>query len=364
MPKKGAGSENKLTRHYTKSGEEPLELSEEDGLFEHYTLVAAKGQKPTRVDKFLANLLPFTSRSKIKNASQTGSISVNGQEVKVSYKVKADDVVRLMLPYPPPPELEPEEMDLNILYEDDSFMIVMKPPNMVVHPSFGHYTGTLIHGLLWHFKELPKGKDKDYIRPGLVHRIDKDTSGLLVIAKTEYSMAHLSKQFFDHSTGREYYAIVWGSVKEDKGTIETNITRSTKDRKKFAPAAFRSDKGKHAITHYEVLERYEVFSLVKCVLETGRTHQIRVHMKHLGHPLFNDLFYGGDRMVYGPKVKKFQQFVKNCFELLPRQALHAKTLALDHPETGERMAFDSELPADFQALLDKLRKWKGLSIDL
>ncbi len=355
MKKTPKPDQKRLQRHFHPLDTEKEER-EEDGLFDHYTLVASKGQKPIRVDKFLANLLPFTTRSKIKNASQTGSISVNGNEVKVSHKVRAGDTVRLMLPFPPPPELSPEQMDLDIRYEDEALMIVHKPPGMVVHPSFGHWTGTLIHGLLWHFEKLPT-KAKEPLRPGLVHRIDKDTSGILVIAKDELSMAYLSKQFFDHSTDREYHAIAWGDIKQDKGTITGRVGRSQKDRKKYHNYPDDSDKGKPAITHYEVLERYGIMTLVRCTLETGRTHQIRVQMKHLGHPLFNDLFYGGDRILAGLKTKKYQQFIKNCFSIMPRQALHAKTLSFDHPHSKERMTFDSGWPEDFTALVDKLRKW-------
>ncbi|MEM6629148.1 MAG: RluA family pseudouridine synthase [Bacteroidota bacterium] len=349
MRKSEKPPQKRLERHFQPDNME----RDEDSLYDHYTLQAAEGQKPLRVDKFLANLLPFTTRSKIKNASQTGSISVNGKEVKVSYKVRAGDEVRLMLPFPPPPELTAEEMDLDIRYEDPYLMVVHKPPGMVVHPSFGHWTGTLIHGLLWHFEKLPG----DRLRPGLVHRIDKDTSGLLVIAKEEHAMAHLSKQFFDHTSDRTYHAIAWGDLPEDKGTIIGRVGRSKSDRKKYHNYPMDSDKGKPAITHYEVLERFGIMTLVECTLETGRTHQIRVHMKYLGHPLFNDVFYGGDRIIAGGKTKKFQQFIRNGFQLLPRQALHAKTLAFDHPHSGERMTFDSEWPVDFQLLMEKLRKW-------
>jgi len=331
MRKSEKPPQKRLQRHYSAPEAEDNER-EDDDLYDHYTLTAAKGQKPVRVD--------------------------NGKEVKVSYKVKAGDTVRLMLPFPPPPELTPEKMDLDIRYEDESLLIVHKPAGMVVHPSFGHWTGTLIHGLLWHCEHLPApGKAPEPIRPGLVHRIDKDTSGLLVVAKEEYAMAHLSKQFFDHTTDREYHAIAWGDIPKDKGTITGEVGRSKTDRKKFHNYPDGSGKGKPAITHYEVLERYGSMTLVKCKLETARTHQIRVHMKHLGHPLFSDVFYGGDRILAGGKTKKYQQFIKNCFAILPRRALHAKTLAFDHPQTGDRMTFDSEWPEDFQHLIEKLRKW-------
>jgi 23S rRNA pseudouridine1911/1915/1917 synthase len=335
------------------------ELAEDsDALFEHYLLTAAANQRPMRIDKFLANQLPQTSRSRIKHASQAGSITVNGVAVKVSYKLKPHDEIRLMLPYPPPPSLEAEDIPLNIRYEDDHLIILHKEAGMVVHPSFGHHTGTLIHALLWYFEGLPhktEGPGK-LPRPGLVHRIDKDTTGLMVIAKQDYAMAHLSKQFFDHTTGRTYQAIVWGDVEQDEGTIEAHIGRNPKDRK-FYYAYPDGREGKHAITHYKVLERFGLVTLVECRLETGRTHQIRVHMKFLGHTLFGDRNYGGDQVLKGNHTKKLQQMMRNCLELLPRQALHAKTLDLTHPHTGERLRFDSELPEDMQSVLDKLRVW-------
>ena len=355
-------SKKRFIRHY--KPKEEVQNPDEDNLYEHYTLIAAPGQAPLRVDKFLANLLPFKTRSQIKNASRTGSISVNGKVVKASYKVKSEDVVKLLLPFPPPPELEAEQMDLDIRYEDDSFLIFHKPPGLVVHPGLGNWTGTLVHGLLWHFENLPhQPSDKGAsIRPGLVHRLDRDTSGIMVIAKEEYAMAHLSKQFFDRTTDRTYQAIVWGDVQEDQGTIDRPIGRNPKDRRTFFAFPPESGKGKRAVTHYRVLERFGIATLVQCKLETGRTHQIRVHMKYLGHTLFSDKEYGGDKVLKGPNTQKYKQFVRNCFEVMPRQALHAKTLSLDHPATGKRMDFDSELPADFQALIEKLRKWNNIGI--
>lgn len=331
---------------------------DDEGLFEHYTIVVSKGQQAMRLDKYLANTLPFTTRSKIKNASETGTILVNEKEIKISYKVKAGDTIRLMLPFPPAPELKPEPIPLDIRYEDNELLVVHKSPGMVVHPSLGHWSGTLVHGLLWHFQQLPQPKGEPY-RPGLVHRIDKDTSGILVVAKEEYAMAHLSKQFFDHSIDRVYNALVWGNVKENKGTITTNIGRSTKDRKIFQPYPLESDQGKVAITHYEVIERFGPVTLIQCKLETGRTHQIRVHMKHLGHTLFSDREYGGDKVLSGNPTAKYLQFIHNCMELLPRQALHAKSLTFTHPHTLERRHFESDLPEDFQSALDKFRKWAG-----
>lgn len=331
---------------------------DEDNLYEHYTLTATSGQRPLRVDKFLANLLPFTSRSRIKNASLTGAIRVNEKIVKASFKIKAGDVVKLMLPFPPGPELQAEEMELDIRYEDDALLIVHKPPGMVCHPGIGNWSGTLVQGLMWHFDHLPQPKptrEGEPPRPGLVHRIDRDTTGLLVIAKLEYAMAHLSKQFFDRTTDREYLALVWGDVKEDKGTIVANVGRHDRIRKIYKAYPSDSEKGKHAVTHYTVLERFGVMTLVSCKLETGRTHQIRVHMKYIGHTLFGDKEYGGDSILAGPKTKKYQQFMRNCQKVMPRQALHAKSLSFDHPITGERMVFNSELPEDFAGILEKLR---------
>ena len=349
-------------RHSHTDPEEPTdaleESSEDESLFEHHTLVAPPKQRPIRIDKFLSNQLPHTSRSRIKNASQAGSILVNGQPVKLSYKLKPEDQIRLMLPYPPPPATEAEDIPLDFRYEDDDLIVLHKQAGMVVHPSLGHRTGTLIHGVLWHFEHLPNKVEgpQGFPRPGLVHRLDKDTTGIMVIAKHEYAMAHLSKQFFDRSTGRTYQALVWGDLAEDQGTIEAHVGRSHRDRKFFF-AYPDGSQGKHAITHYRVLERFGLLTLVECRLETGRTHQIRVHMKYLGHTLFADRDYGGDKILKGNHTKKLQQMLRNCLELCPRQALHAKTLAFDHPKSGERLSFDSEVPADMQAVIDKLRTW-------
>ena len=352
-------NEFKLKKHFINKDDPDSLEPDEDDLFDHFSLKATSGQKPLRVDKFLANLLPFTTRSRIKNASQTGAISVNGKQVKVSYKVKPGDQVKLMLPYPPPPELEAEDISLEFLYEDESFLIVYKEPGVVCHPSLGHRSGTLIHGLLWHFQNLPNPKEQsEHPRPGLVHRIDKDTSGILVIAKTEYSMAHISKQFFDRTTDREYVALVWGDVKEDKGTVVAHIGRHPRHRKLYF-AYPDGSVGKHATTHYEVIERFGFATLIKCKLETGRTHQIRVHMKYLGHPLFSDWRYGGDKILVGPSHKKYQQFIRNCFEILPRQALHARSLSFDHPVTGERMHFESPLPNDMVQVTEKMRNYSS-----
>lgn len=350
--------EKQMIKHYSKAGESQREDYDEDALFDHYTLTAAPNQRALRVDIFLANLLPFTTRSKIKNASKTGSITVNGKAVKVSYKVRPNDVVKVMLPFPPVPALEAEDIPLDIRYEDEDMIIVHKPPGMVVHPGLGHRTGTLVHGLLFHVNNLPKqkGQIEGNTRPGLVHRLDKDTSGIMVIAKSEYAMAHLSKQFFDRTSDRSYVALVWGDVEEEEGTVIAHVGRHTSDRKIYR-AYPDGSKGKHAVTHYKVLERFGVLTLIQCKLETGRTHQIRVHMRYLGHPLFNDAAYGGDRIHKGPPTKKYQQMIRNLMDALPRQALHAKTLAVTHPASGERLAFESDLPEDMAAALAKLKRW-------
>lgn len=319
-------------------------------LFEHHRLVADKGQSPLRVDKFLHNLLPNTSRNKIQQAATAGNIHVNGNVIKSNYKVKAGDVVQVVLSYPPrETELIPQDMDLDILYEDDQVIVLNKTAGIVVHPGYGNYSGTLVNGLIYHFENLP---GKDETRPGLVHRLDKDTSGIMVIAKDEMSLAHLAKQFFDRTTSRRYHALVWGDVKEDEGTIIGHIGRSKKNRKVFSVYEDESE-GKHAVTHYKVLQRFGYTTLVECRLETGRTHQIRVHMKHLGHPLFNDKEYGGDSILKGTTFTKYKQFVDNCFSACPRQALHAKTLGFAHPKTGEQMSFNSELPEDMSNLIVK-----------
>lgn len=329
-----------------------VEISDDsnEDLYEHHRLVADKGQKPLRVDKFLNNLLPNTSRNKIQQAAAAGSIHVNGNEVKSNYKVKAGDVVQVVLSYPPrETELKPENLPLDIIYEDDSLLLVNKKPGMVVHPGHGNYDGTLVNALLYHFNNLPGA---DGTRPGLVHRLDKDTSGIMVIAKTEQAMAHLAKQFFYRTTRRSYVALVWGDLDENEGTITGNIGRSHKDRKVFTVYP-DGEEGKHAVTHYRVLQRFGYTTLVECRLETGRTHQIRVHMKYLGHPLFNDKEYGGDKILKGTTFTKYKQFVENCFSVCQRQALHAKTLGFTHPESAKEIFFESELPADMADLVEK-----------
>jgi 23S rRNA pseudouridine1911/1915/1917 synthase len=329
------------------------ELEEE--LFEHYRFDVPKGQALLRIDKYLMLMVPNATRNKIQNAASNGDIYVNDVTVKSNYKVKPGDVIRIMLSHPPfENRVDPEDIPLDIVYEDDALLLINKPPNFVVHPGHGNYTGTLVNALAFHFQNLPMNSSE---RPGLVHRIDKDTSGLLVIAKTEAAMTHLAKQFEDKTSEREYIALVWGNVKEDEGTIEGNIARHVKDRMQMAVFA-DPEIGKHAVTHYKVIERLGYVTLISCKLETGRTHQIRVHMKHIGHTLFNDERYGGNLILKGTTFTKYKQFVDNCFKVLPRQALHAKTLGFTHPTTNEFMRFDTELPQD---LKDVIEKWRNYS---
>ena len=325
-------------------------------LYEHYRFVADSGQSPLRIDKFLVNRIENASRNKIQEAANAGSILVNGNPVKTNYKVKPGDIITIEMTWPPREiEIIPEDIPLNIVYEDEHLIVVNKAPGMVVHPGFGNYTGTLVNALAWHLKDHPWFQSNDP-RPGLVHRIDKDTSGLLVIAKTENAKTHLGRQFFNKTTGRTYHAIVWGNVKNDEGTIEGNIGRSLRDRKQMTVFSDNSQ-GKPAVTHYRVLERLGYVTLLECKLETGRTHQIRVHLKHIGHTLFNDERYGGNQILKGTTFTKYQQFVKNCFAILPRQALHAKTLTFEHPATGKTMAFDSPLPDDMSRVIEKWRHY-------
>ncbi|CAM1373727.1 RluA family pseudouridine synthase [Tenacibaculum xiamenense] len=331
---------------------------ENDDLFEHHRFVATEGQVPLRVDKFLMNFIENATRNKIQQAAKAGNILVNEVPVKSNYKVKPKDVVRVVLAYPPHENLlVAEDIPINIVYEDDEVIVVNKSPGMVVHPGHGNYSGTLVNGLIHHIENLPKNSSD---RPGLVHRIDKDTSGLLVVAKTEFSMAHLSKQFFDKTTERLYYALVWGNVEEDKGTIQGHIGRSLKDRMQMTVFP-DGEYGKPAITHYEVLERFTYVTLVRCKLETGRTHQIRAHFKYIGHTLFNDERYGGDQILKGTTFSKYKQFVENCFKELPRQALHAKTLGFVHPTSGEYMEFNSDIPKDIENCLEKWRRYSKSS---
>jgi len=335
---------------------EEFDESEESGLFEHYRLIADPGQSLVRVDKFLANHLSHASRSRIQEAADAGCIRVNDQPVKSSYKVKPGDIVVVVLDFPKQEfKIIPEEIPLNIVYEDDELLVVNKSAGLVVHPGHGNYSGTLVNALSFYLKNLPLFHEEDP-RPGLVHRIDKDTSGLLVVAKTEHAKLNLSYQFFEKTTLRKYVALVWGDLKQDKGTIEGNIGRSMKNRQIFTVYP-DGDQGKTAITHFKVIERLGYVNLIECQLETGRTHQIRVHMKYIGHPLFNDATYGGDQILRGTTFSKYRQFVNNCFEILPRQALHAKTLGFLHPVTGKLMFFDSELPDDMARVIEKWRNY-------
>lgn len=328
--------------------------TENQELFEHYNFTADKGQELLRVDKFLMDRIPNTTRNKLQQAIADGNILVNKKIVKANYKVKPLDKITVELSYPPQEiELIPEDIPLNILHEDDQVIVLNKPSEMVVHPGYGNHSGTLVNGLIYHFNNLPEANMSG--RPGLVHRLDKNTTGIMVVAKTEHALTHLGKQFFDRTTERRYHALVWGDVKDDEGRIESNVGRSLKNRKVMDVFPTDSEYGKHAITNYKVLKRFGYVTLVECKLETGRTHQIRIHMKSLGHPLFNDNEYGGDRILKGTTFSKYKQFINNCFEILPRQALHAKSLGFEHPKNGKWMQFESELPSD---MVEVLQKWE------
>lgn len=335
--------------------DEELLVDDARELYEHFRFVADKGQALLRVDKFLTERLQNSSRNRVQQAADAGCILVNGRPVKSNYRVKPLDVVTVVMDRPRyENEVLPEPIPLDIVYEDDTVLVVNKPAGLVVHPGHGNYNGTLVNGLAYHFKDNPD-YDVNDPRMGLVHRIDKDTSGLLVVAKTPDAKTNLGKQFFNKTTKREYLALVWGCPSLSPGTIVGNIDRDPRDRLRMAVFDPDSGIGKHAVTHYEVLEPLGPVSLVKCVLETGRTHQIRAHMKHIGHPLFADARYGGDQILRGINSGAYRKFVANCFEVCPRQALHARTLGFVHPVTHREMFFTSELPADFKALLDRWR---------
>ena len=332
------------------------ELAEQQELFEHYRFKVDPGQSLLRIDKYLSSRIENTSRTRIRDAAIAGNIIVNNIPVKPSYRVKPDDIVQIVLPNPPREiDLIPQDIPLNIIFEDDDVIVVNKEPGMVVHPAYGNYSGTLVNALMWHFKDLPLFTTGE-LRPGLVHRIDKDTSGILVIAKNEIALNRLSKQFYDRTTDRKYIAIVWGVPDPPEGTITGHVGRNIRDRK-IMHVFPDGSQGKPAVTRYRVIEDLGYISLVECKLETGRTHQIRVHFSYIRHPLFNDDEYGGDRILKGTTFSKYQQFVKNCFQLLPRQALHAKSLAFDHPVTGKRLSFESELPMDMERLIGKWRSY-------
>ncbi len=334
---------------------EDMQETEENRLYEHFKFIVDKGQSALRIDKYLFNKIEKISRNRIQESANTGNIFVNKKSVKSNYKVRPDDVISIVFEYPPREiEIIPENIPINIVYEDNDLLVVNKQPGMVVHPSYGHYSGTLLNALAYHLKDNELFKSDDE-RPGLIHRIDKNTSGILLVAKTEEAKAHLSKQFFNRTTDRKYLALAWGNFKEDEGTITGHIGRNLKNRKIMSVFP-EGDYGKHAITHYKVIERFAYVSLIECKLETGRTHQIRAHMKFIGHTLFNDEEYGGERILKGTTFTKYKQFVQNCFNALPRQALHAKSLGFIHPKTSEKMFFDSELPLDMATVI---AKWRG-----
>lgn len=337
--------------------------AEQQELFEHFRFVVDPGQSLLRIDKYITARIEGASRTRIQAAADAGNILVNHNPVKPSYKVKPSDLIQIVLPNPPREiELIPEDIPLNIVFEDDHVIVINKVPGMVVHPGYGNYTGTLVNALMWHLKDNPMFSSGE-LRPGLVHRIDKNTSGLLVIAKSELAHNRLARQFFERTTKRQYQALVWGIPDPLEGTVTGNVGRNPRDRKIMCVFDDGSD-GKHAVTHYSVIENLGYISLIECRLETGRTHQIRVHMSHIGHPLFNDEEYGGNRILRGTTFSKYQQFVRNCFALLPRQALHAKSLGFTHPATGKWLQFDSDLPADMSVLIEKWRTYISGRADL
>lgn len=343
------------TEDKTYDAEDDMEQDSNE-LYEHFRFTVDKGQTPVRIDKYLTERIVSASRNRIQQAADAGYVMVNDKAVKSNYKVKPCDSIVIMMDYPKyENDIIPEDIPLNVVYEDDQLMVINKPAGLVVHPGCGNYHGTLVNAIAWHLREN-KNYDPNDPAVGLVHRIDKDTSGLLVVAKTPDAKTNLGLQFFHKTTKRTYNALVWGNMEQDEGTIETNIARNPKDRMQMA--AFTDENiGKHAITHYKALERFGYVTLVECRLETGRTHQIRVHMKHIGHVLFNDERYGGNEILRGLKTNKYKQFITNCFEICQRQALHAKTLGFTHPCTGKEMFFDSELPEDMTTLLDKWRNY-------
>ncbi|MBD1384070.1 RluA family pseudouridine synthase [Mucilaginibacter rigui] len=329
--------------------------SDEQDLFEHLRVVVDKGQSLLRIDKFLMHRVENASRNRIQNAIDAGNVLVNDKVIKASYRVKPQDVISVVLPHPPrDTEVYPENLPIEIVYEDNDVLIVNKAAGMVVHPGYNNYTGTLVNALVYHFNQLPTLPGNDG-RPGLVHRIDKDTSGLLLISKNERSMNYLAKQFYDHTINRKYIALAWGDIAED-GNVSGYIGRSVNDRRVMS-IYDDPEKGKWAVTHYKVLERMGYVTLIECKLETGRTHQIRAHMRHIGHPLFSDAMYGGDKILKGTVFSKYRQFVENCFEIMPRQALHAQSLGFLHPSLKKDIYFEAPLPEDFKGVLEKWRKY-------
>jgi 23S rRNA pseudouridine1911/1915/1917 synthase len=336
---------------------------EDQELYEHHRIIVDKGQEMIRIDKYIVNRIQNATRNKVQHAIDEGNVKVNEKPVKSNYKIKPFDVITIFYAHPPKEtELVPENIPINIVYEDDDIVVVNKKPGMVVHPSYGHYSGTLVNALAYHIKQLAEKTQlingQEIPRPGLLHRIDKNTSGILIVAKTDLAMQRLSLDFFHHNLDRRYLALAWGDFEENEGTITTYIGRNLKNRKVMD--VFESEEqGKIAITHYKVIERLGYVTLIECKLETGRTHQIRVHMKHLGHPLFNDNEYGGDRIIKGTTFAKYKQFVENCFEVCPRQALHAKSLEITHPRTGKKLKFDSDIPEDMSQLIEKWRNYRS-----
>lgn len=347
-----------------KLNQDILDDDDEQQLYEHWKIVVDAGQTPVRIDKFLAEKNPYQSRNRIQNAADAGFIHVNGKPVKSNYKVRSGDEITLMLDRPKhDTSIVAEDIPLNVVYEDDDVMVVNKEAGMVVHPGAGNFTGTLINAIAYYLRDL-ESFDANNPEVGLVHRIDKDTSGLLVVAKTPEAKTALGKQFFNKTTHRSYHALVWGNIVEEEGRIEGNISRDPKNRLRMKVFAPESGIGKSAVTHYRVIERFGYVTLIECILETGRTHQIRAHMKHIGHPLFADETYGGMEILRGQRSSAYKAFIQNCFKLCPRQALHAKTLGFVHPRTGKQMDFTSEWPADFAALIEKWRGFiKGTTLD-
>lgn len=329
----------------------------EEEFYEHYRVITDRGQEPMRIDKWLFNRVENTSRTKIQAAAAAGCILVNNQPVKSNYKIKPLDEIVVILPQKPAKyDVGPENIPLDIVYEDEDVILINKPAGMVVHPGLGNFSGTLVNALLYHFEQLPQNTAEPF-RPGLVHRIDKNTTGIVIAAKNEVAMSHLAKQFFDHTINRRYQALVWGEFEQSEGTVIGNIGRHPRYRKIFTVFPEGSEQGKHAVTHYKVLENFGYTSLIECRLETGRTHQIRVHMQSLGHPIFGDDTYGGDKIVKGTVYTRYRQFVSNCLEILPRQALHARSLGFIHPRTHREMYFESPVPADMQAVIEKWRTY-------
>lgn len=344
---------------------EAQEGNDTDDYFVHQQIVIDPKQSPIRIDKFLMDRLMKVSRNRVQNAIRAGSILVNDKLIKPNFKIKPGQVISMVLPKPPPEhgKVIAQDIPLDIRFEDDDVLVVHKPAGMVVHPGVGHHSGTLVNALAYHFESLPILEGNQSDRLGLVHRIDKNTTGLLVIAKTDYAMTHLAKQFFDHTVDRTYQALVWGEPDPAADRIEINVGRHPRFRKQYT-AFPEGDEGKWAVTHYKTLEGMYYVSLIECRLETGRTHQIRIHMKHLGHPLFSDAQYGGDKIMKGTVFSKYKKFVENCFTVMPTQALHAKSLGFTHPVTGERLNFEADLPENFVAVLDKWRKYVNSRKDL